>query len=48
MLTRSEDIDTLAVVREVCTFVTKSGSTDSNSVLSSGRRVVASITVVVA
>lgn len=41
-----EDVDTLAVVGEVCTLVTESGSSNSDGKLGSGRRVRAGILVV--
>lgn len=47
-LTWGKDIDALAVVREVRTNVTEGRRGNSDSVLSSSRRIVASITVVIA
>ncbi|KAK5632320.1 hypothetical protein RRF57_008033 [Xylaria bambusicola] len=44
----TEDVDTLAIVGEVGTAVIQSGRTNSDSLLGSCRRVVASIRVVVA
>jgi hypothetical protein len=46
--TRSENIYTFAVVGEVRTLITKSGGTDSHSLFSCCRRVVAGILVIVA
>ena len=46
-LTRSENVDTLAVVGEVRAYVTHGRRTDSDSVLSCGRGVVASIPIIV-
>lgn len=45
--TGGKDIDTFTEVGEVCTLITESGSTDSDGVLSSSGRVVASITVII-
>lgn len=45
--TRGEDVSALSVVGEVGTFITQGGGTDGDGILGSGRRVVASISIVI-
>ena len=45
--TRTENIHTFAEVGEICAVIAKGGSTDSDSLLGGGRRVVASVLVIV-
>lgn len=45
--TRGEDVSALSVVGEVGAFISQGGGTDGDGVLGSGRRVVASISIVI-